>query len=135
MPKNLYKTAGDCGPDAVAEEERVNDVNQDMYKAVEVKQGECFEVLLQNNDLKSVLTWDFDVLNMDVKFTVFRTMGLTNETVQQQERKSSGSSVLQEHKLIEEGVDFVREEPTLNCRPKESVQVNLEVPLATVTSL
>lgn len=117
----------DCerGDDAVAEEEPVHDddVNQDMYKAVEVKQGEYFEVVLQNNDLKSVLTWDFDVLNMDVKFTVFRTMGLSKE---QRERLCSGPSVLQECKLIEEGVDFVKEEPTLTCRPKESVQVGFD---------
>lgn len=101
-------------------------VDQDMYKAVEVKQGEYFEVVLKNNDLKSVLTWDFDVLNMDVKFTVLRTMGLSRDAQRaavQEKRASSRTSVLQENKLIEDGVDFFREEPTLNCRPKESVQV------------
>lgn len=125
MPKNLYKTSLDyCDRDADAGGPRNGDaplhVNEDMYKAVEVKQGEYFEVVLQNNDLKSVLTWDFDVLNMDVKFTVFRTMGLTKEQAQSSSR---AASVLEESKLIEDGVDFVREEPTLLCRPKESVQV------------
>lgn len=127
MPKNLYKTSLDVERDAMAdEEEDMPHVNQDMYKAVEVKPGEYFEVVLKNNDLKSVLTWDFDVLNMDVKFTVLRTNGLAKESVQraQEDKQSSRpASILEEGKLIEEGVDFVRVEPTLSCRPKESVQV------------
>lgn len=100
-------------------------MNQDMYKAIEVKQGEYFEVVLKNNDLKSVLTWDFDVLNVDVKFTVLRTMGTLRESQKGPDRQSSRASILEENKLNEEGVDFVKEEPTLTCRPKESVQVSL----------
>lgn len=119
VPKSLYKSSPDCEPDAVPEEHL--NVNQDIYKAVEVKQGEYFEVVLKNNDLKSVLTWDFDVLNVDVKFTVLRTMGTLQEGQSRQDRRLS---ILQENKLNEEGVDFVKEEPTLTCRPKESVQVN-----------
>lgn len=141
MPKNLYKTSLDgernggiglAGAAAAAagevpgdEEEEHLHVNQDMYKAVEVKPGECFEVVLKNNDLKSVLTWDFDVLNKDVKFTMFRTMGLaaaSNKEAHRQRTASSKLTVLEENKLIEEGVDFVKEEPPLLCRPKESVQ-------------
>lgn len=127
MPKNLYKTSLlDSERDAVAgdEGEEHMHVNQDMYKAVEVRPGEYFEVVLKNNDLKSILTWDFDVLNLDVKFTVLRTMGLAKDSSPRPEdRLSSKASVLEESKLIEDGVDFVREEPTLTCRPKESVQV------------
>lgn len=130
VPKSLYKTSLDCEPTIrngvsdglVGVDDGPLHVNEDMYKAVDLKQGEYFEIVLRNNDLKSVLTWDFDVLNTDVRFTVFRTMGLSKD-VEHGPKSSSAMSVLEESKLIEDGVDFVKEEPPLFCRPKESVQV------------
>lgn len=125
MPKNLYKTSVDCdrGEDLAGDGEENPHVNQDMYKAIVVKPGDYFEIVLKNNDLKSILTWDFDVLNLDVKFTVLRTNGLPKELQRMENNHGSESSVLDQNKLIEEGVDFVKEQPTLTCRPKESVQV------------
>lgn len=130
MPKNLYKSSLDCergisegvSDGLVGVHEVHLHVNEDMYKTVDLQQGDYFEIVLKNTDIKSVLTWDFDVHNTDVKFTVFRTMGLSKD-IEQGPKNSHPMSVLEESKLIEDGVDFVKEEPPLMCRPKESVQV------------
>lgn len=115
MPKNLYKQMPDQSP--LGE----HHVNHDMYKAIEVKQGQYFEIILKNDDLKSVLTWDFDVLNMDVQFTVLRTM----EPMKYEEKDSLASQDLSvfDRNSLEECKSYFKEEPSLMCRPKESVQV------------
>lgn len=45
-----------------------------LYKSVDFKPGHIYEVVIKNNDPKSVLTWDFDVVRSDLHFTVFRTI-------------------------------------------------------------
>lgn len=78
VPKNLYKTIseeddGDGAP--------IHDNHHNLYKSADLKPGHIHEVIIANNDPKSVLTWDFDVIKSDLKFNVFRTSDpLTNST-------------------------------------------------------
>lgn len=46
---------------------------QSLYNSINLKPTQIHEVYIKNTDPKSVLTWDFDVLNCDLHFTVYRT--------------------------------------------------------------
>ena len=69
VPKHLYKS------------ESIEETNgaiqahdhHGLYKAVDLKPGQLFELLIRNTDPKSVLTWDFEVLKNDTLFAVFHT--------------------------------------------------------------
>lgn len=48
-----------------------------IYQSVDcLKPGEVHESIIQNNDPHSILTWDFDALRSNLKFTVYRTSKL-----------------------------------------------------------
>lgn len=47
--------------------------NTSIYQSIDLKPGQIHEVVIRNNDPRSVLTWDFDVIRSDMHFTVFRT--------------------------------------------------------------
>lgn len=78
MPKSLYITI----PEETADDHRgqpssvpsVHVQNSSMYNAVDLKPGHVHEVVVRNDDPKSVLTWDFDVVKGFLHFTVFRTV-------------------------------------------------------------
>ncbi|XP_055676738.1 protein real-time isoform X2 [Lutzomyia longipalpis] len=112
VPKSLYKSALENEGNG---EEKAPHPHQDMYKSMDLRANQFFELVIKNDDPKSVLTWDFDVLNVDVYFTVFRTM----ETICQ--TGDLYTSVFDSSNL-EEGKTFFKEEPTLLCRHRESVQ-------------
>lgn len=70
IPKTLYKT--------LSEEDETDGVphhdnHHSLYQSADLKPGQIHEVIISNNDPKSVLTWDFDVIKNDLKFNVFRT--------------------------------------------------------------
>lgn len=68
VPKSLYKSLSD--------EEGVGSPTHDghhIYQSVDLKPGQIHEVVIKNNDPHSILTWDFDVLRSNLKFTVYRT--------------------------------------------------------------
>lgn len=44
-----------------------------IYQSVDLKPGQIQEVIIKNNDPHSILTWDFDVVRSNLKFTVYRT--------------------------------------------------------------
>lgn len=46
--------------------------HRNLYKSVELKAGFTHELLIRNEDPKSVLTWDFDVMRNDLHFTLYR---------------------------------------------------------------
>lgn len=48
--------------------------NTSIYQSIDLKPGQIHEVIIRNNDPKSVLTWDFDVIKSNMHFTVFRTV-------------------------------------------------------------
>lgn len=46
--------------------------HRNLYKSVDLKAGFAHELLIRNEDPKSVLTWDFDVMRNDLHFTLYR---------------------------------------------------------------
>lgn len=54
---------------------RTHDPTHDnsLYKSIDIRPGHVYEVIIKNNDPKSVLTWDFDVVKNQLHFTVYRT--------------------------------------------------------------
>jgi len=94
--------------------------------------------VLNNEDLGSVITWDFDVLRHGVSFSVFRTKTAIpsvpctpNGTMQNIQNAMPENS---EHKSIidkswKEGHDYFRVESTTICHDGESVQVSIVLPL------
>ncbi|XP_059611478.1 protein real-time isoform X2 [Phlebotomus argentipes] len=112
VPKSLYRTAAESGASG---EEVTPHPHQDMYKSVDLRANQFFELVIRNDDPKSVLTWDFDVLNVDVYFTVFRTMETICQTGDLYTSVFDGAN-------LEEGKTYFKEEPTLLCRHRESVQ-------------
>ncbi|XP_017048396.1 protein real-time [Drosophila ficusphila] len=89
--------------------------HHNMYKCVELKAGFTHELLIRNEDPKSVLTWDFDVTRNDLHFTLYRV------TMELPDKNDSAVSYFDLQDFVE-GVTCFREEPTLICRHKESVQ-------------
>ena len=47
--------------------------HHNLYKSVDLKPGQFFEMVIKNTDPKSVLTWDFDVLKHDIMFCIYKT--------------------------------------------------------------
>ncbi|EDW63469.1 protein real-time [Drosophila novamexicana] len=135
VPKTLYKmssledhddetpvasrAASACVVDLPNEGKRLSAAHQhdhkNLYKTVELKAGFTHELLIRNMDPKSVLTWDFDVLRNDLHFTLYRV------TEELPDKNDSAVSYFDLQDFVE-GVNFFREEPTLICRHKESVQ-------------
>lgn len=66
VPKSLYKSLSD-------EEGVGSPTHHHIYQSVDLKPGQYHEVLIKNNDPHSILTWDFDVVRSNLKFTVYRT--------------------------------------------------------------
>lgn len=84
------------------------------------------EVVLTNEDLGSVITWDFDVLRHSVCFSVFRTKNTVsspNGTLQPNQNliENDHKSVID--KQWKEGHDYFRVEASIVCHDGESVQV------------
>ncbi|KAH8415142.1 hypothetical protein KR215_005415 [Drosophila sulfurigaster] len=89
--------------------------HRNLYKTVELKPGFTHELLIRNSDPKSVLTWDFDVMRNDLHFTLYRV-------TQELPDKNDAAVSYFDLQDFSEGVNYFREEPTLICRHKESVQ-------------
>lgn len=71
VPKTLYKSMSDEDADNNVP---VHDTNHgSLYTSVDMKPGHIHEVVITNNDPKSVLTWDFDSVKSHLQFTVYRT--------------------------------------------------------------
>lgn len=88
------------------------------------------EVLIQNKDKGSVITWDFDVMKHDVVFSVFRTRDPVRS---KSSAPASGGTVSagtepEHHSFIgrgwKEGTDYFRVEAPIVCHDGESIQVN-----------
>ncbi|KAH8272187.1 hypothetical protein KR018_010648 [Drosophila ironensis] len=88
---------------------------RNVYKTVELKAGFSHELLIRNEDPKSVLTWDFDVVRNELHFTLYRVTEVLPE------KNDSAVSFFDLTQFIE-GVNYFKEEPTLICRHTESVQ-------------
>lgn len=71
IPKSLYKSP--CKDSEGSSNVKEPEDHHNIYNSVELKPGEYHELIIENSDPSSVLTWDFDVLNSNVLFNVYRT--------------------------------------------------------------
>ncbi|XP_045447995.1 protein real-time [Melitaea cinxia] len=67
VPKSLYVSG------AFTERDGDPLCEDSIYKSVSLGKGQVHEIIVQNQDPHSVLTWDFDVLRHDISFAVYRT--------------------------------------------------------------
>uniref|UniRef100_A0A8D8H750 Protein real-time n=2 Tax=Culex pipiens TaxID=7175 RepID=A0A8D8H750_CULPI len=121
IPKHLYKSesidveGGGHGGMAHPHD------HHGLYKSVDLKPGQIFELLIRNADPRSVLTWDFDVLRNDLLFALYRT-----DKQFEQVSNDSFSSVFDAPEF-KEGVSYTKLEDKVKCRPKEGVQGSHEM--------
>lgn len=65
--------------------------NSSLYKSADLEPGQLYELALRNDDPKSVLTWDFDVVTGNLQFTVFRCTSAAGDSSSSR-KDESGSS-------------------------------------------
>ena len=83
------------------------------------------EVLIQNNDKGSVITWDFDVMKHDLVFTVFRSKEILPCKLSVTGNSAISADPVQYTsigKCWKEGVDYFRVEAPIVCHDGESIQ-------------
>lgn len=117
VPKHLYKS------ESIEESNGAVHAHDHhgLYKSVDLKPGQLFELIIRNTDPKSVLTWDFEVLKNDTLFAVYHT---------EKELGASGSdnfSSVFDSADFKEGVNYKKIEQNVKCRPKEGVQGSHEM--------
>ncbi|XP_053664225.1 protein real-time [Anopheles marshallii] len=117
VPKHLYKS------ESIEENNGAIHAHDHhgLYKAVDLKPGQLFELLIRNADPKSVLTWDFEVLKNDTLFAVYHT-----EKELEQSGNDDFSSVF-DMPDFKEGANYKKIEQSVKCRPKEGVQGSHEM--------
>lgn len=120
IPKHLYKSESAEENNGVPQTHE----HHGLYKSVDLKPGQMFELIIKNTDPKSVLTWDIDVLKNDILFTLYRT-----DKDLEQSFNESFSSVF-DNAGMKEGVHYVRLEEKVRCKPKEGVQGSHEMATA-----
>ena len=86
------------------------------------------EVLIQNQDKGSVITWDFDVMRHDVMFSVFRCKEtVAPKTVTPTTLGTFNLGEPEHHSCIgrgwKEGTDYFKAEAPIVCHDGESIQV------------
>ncbi|KXJ81298.1 hypothetical protein RP20_CCG020549 [Aedes albopictus] len=120
IPKHLYKS------ESVEEHNGAphGHEHHGLYKSVDLKPGQMFELIIKNTDPKSVLTWDIDVLKNDILFALYRT-----DKDLEQSFNDSFSSVF-DNAGMQEGVHYTRLEEKVRCKPKEGVQGSHEMATA-----
>jgi hypothetical protein len=69
VPKSLYMTEEEMEKDR----EHFPLCEDSIYHSVSIGRGQVHEVLINNEDVGSVICWDFDVMKQAVSFSVFRT--------------------------------------------------------------
>lgn len=141
VPKNYYM------PEEQFEHLALSETS--IYKSISLTKGQVHELVILNEDLGSVLTWDFDILRHEVLFTMFHTkvpipFTSTPPTPTSSISSSTGQAGIphlghtphvnpNEHKSViektwKEGVEFTKIEYPLVCHDGESIQVIL-IPL------
>ncbi|XP_058451749.1 protein real-time isoform X2 [Malaya genurostris] len=125
IPKHLYKS------DSAEENNGVphGHDHHGLYKSVDLKPGQIFELIIKNTDPKSVLTWDFDVLKNDLLFGSYRTDSWIEQGFNDLTVSDSFSSVF-DSKEFKEGVNYFKLEDKVKCNPKEGVQGSHEMATA-----
>ncbi|XP_050084848.1 protein real-time isoform X3 [Anopheles aquasalis] len=120
VPKHLYKS------DSIEESNGGGTVqthdHHGLYKSVDLKPGQLFELIFRNTDPKSVLTWDFEVLKHDTLFTVYHS----SKDIDRNANADNFCSVF-DTSDFKEGVNYSKIEQSVRCRPKEGVQGSHEM--------
>lgn len=111
IPKAFYKSETEDGNPSTS---LYSDEN--LYRSAELKPGEYLEIIIRNNEPKSVLTWDFDIMNSDAYFSVYRSCQEVSSPT-----KDLYKSVF-DIPTFKEGKNYYRVEPMLIYHHMESVQ-------------
>jgi len=95
-----------------------------IYRSVTLTKGQVHEVVIHNEDLGSVITWDFDVLRHGVCFSVYRTKNAIS--VASTPPTPTGTNIIDHKSVIDkswkEGKDYDLVESSIVCYDGESVQ-------------
>jgi len=130
VPKSFYMSVQDFEKD---QSPGPHLMDNSCYQSTTLHKGQVHEVLIQNTDKGSVITWDFDVMKHDVMFSVFRTKETSTEKRTPPPTPTTlGTFNLhtnsdQEHYTVlergwKEGVDYFRVEAPIVCHDGESIQ-------------
>jgi len=103
-------------------------LDNSCYQSISLNRGQVHEVVIENSDKGSVITWDFDVMKHDVMFCVFRTA----DTVKPRSgapptpTNQGPTSEPEQHSNIGrgwvEGQHYFRAEAPIICHDGESIQ-------------
>jgi hypothetical protein len=133
IPKTLYKTESIEHDDNYIMETSGDDVTQatkiqlnehNLYHKVTLSPGQIHEVIVANNDAKSVLTWDYESTRNEILFTIFKSEQETLKTINE---KDDGYTSIFDLSDMQENVNYKKVEPTVCSHPKESMQGSLEM--------
>jgi len=132
VPKSFYMTSQDFEKDQSPGPHLIEN-----YHSLSLNKGQVHEVLVENTDKGSVITWDFDVMKHDVMFCVFRTTEAVRRKVAAVKEAASkevqggfamASSSGDPEQLSQigrgwtEGKDYHRAEAPIVCHDGESIQ-------------
>jgi hypothetical protein len=124
VPKSLYMTPQEFEKD---QSPGPHLMDNSCYQSIALNKGQVHEVLIQNNDKGSVITWDFDVMKHDLVFTVFRTKEtVPAKLVVPATTPTSVSADPLQYTSIgkgwREGAEYHRVEASIVCHDGESIQ-------------
>lgn len=125
VPKSFYMTPQEFEKD---QSPGPHLTDNSCYYSVSLNKGQMHEVLIQNQDKGSVITWDFDVMRHDVVFSVFRTKDSVKPKAVTPTTSGSYnvSSEPMHHTSIgrgwKEGCEYFRVETPIVCHDGESIQ-------------
>ncbi|XP_028840909.1 SEC14-like protein 1 [Denticeps clupeoides] len=121
VPKSLYRATEGL------ENEEVQLWTETIYKIASVSKGSPHEILIENTEASSVITWDFDVCKGDIMFSIYHSK-LTPHPPKKDPLGSHGIMGIGVNnvQLIDKswilGKDYSLVETSLTCREGESIQ-------------
>merc|ERR1712130_178125 len=132
VPKSYYMSPQDFEKD---QSPGPHLTDSSCYQSISMGKAQGHEVLVQNTDRGSVITWDFDVMRHDVMFCVFRTKEAFNghnkppptPTLSNIGSFNMGPTAEPEHlsnigRGWREGEDYFRAQAPIICHDGESIQ-------------
>jgi len=133
VPKSYYMSPQDFEKD---QSPGPHLTDSSCYQSISLNKSQVHEVLVQNTDKGSVITWDFDVMRHDVMFCVFRTKDAfkldgkppPTPTLNNIGSFNLGTSTAEPEHVSnigrgwKEGEDYFRVEVPIVCHDGESIQ-------------
>jgi len=129
VPKSFYMSSQEFEKDQSPGPHLI----ESYYQSLSLNKGQVHEVVVENTDRGSVITWDFDVMKHDVMFCVFRTVeAIRRKGSSPANMRDMGSFTLGptgdpvQYTYIgrgwTEGKEFFRAEAPIICHDGESIQ-------------